>query len=84
MKSGSYVSSSAKEEVPKKNKKDEDSAKRFNGFVFPLEKERKRVEERWKEVVEKMNKERMATFTSSSSSADAQTRGATQEQEQER
>ena len=69
MKSGSYVSSSAKEEVPKKNKKDEDSAKRFNGFVFPLEKERKRVEERWKEVVEKMNKERMATFTSSSSSS---------------
>ena len=53
----------------KKNKKDEDSAKRFNGFVFPLEKERKRVEERWKEVVEKMNKERMATFTSSSSSS---------------
>ena len=42
MKSGSYVSSPAKEEVPKKNKKDEDSAKRFNGFVFPLEKERKR------------------------------------------
>ena len=71
MKSGSYVSSPAKEEVPKKNKKDEDSAKRFNGFVFPLEKERKRVEERWKEVVEKMKKERMATFTSSSSSADA-------------
>ena len=70
MKSGSYVSSPAKEEVPKKNKKDEDSAKRFNGFVFPLEKERKRVEERWKEVVEKMKKERMATFTSSSS-ADA-------------
>ena len=69
MKSGSYVSSSAKEEVPKKNKKDEDSAKRFNGFVFPLENERKRVEERWKEVVEKMNKERMATFTSSSSSS---------------
>ncbi len=69
MKSGSYVSSSAKEEVPKKNKKDEDSAKRFNGFVFPLEKERKRVEERWKEVVEKMKKERMATFTSSSSSS---------------
>ena len=69
MKSGSYVSSPAKEEVPKKNKKDEDSAKRFNGFVFPLEKERKRVEERWKEVVEKMNKERMATFTSSSSSS---------------
>ena len=64
MKSGSYVSSSAKT----KNK-DEDSAKRFNGFVFPLEKERKRVEERWKEVVEKMNKERMATFTSSSSSS---------------
>ena len=69
MKSGSYVSSPAKEEVPKKNKKDEDSAKRFNGFVFPLEKERKRVEERWKEVVEKMKKERMATFTSSSSSS---------------
>ena len=64
MKSGSYVSSSAKT----KNK-DEDSAKRFNGFVFPLEKERKRVEERWKEVVEKMKKERMATFTSSSSSS---------------
>ena len=75
MKSGSYVSSPAKEEVPKKNKKDEDSAKRFNGFVFPLEKERKRVEERWKEVVEKMKKERMATFTSSSSSsADARKR----------
>ena len=69
MKSGSYVSSPAKEEVPKKNKKDEDSAKRFNGFVFPLEKERKREEERWKEVVEKMKKERMATFTSSSSSS---------------
>jgi len=69
MKGGSYVSSPAKEEVPKKNKKDEDSAKRFNGFVFPLEKERKRVEERWKEVVEKMKKERMATFTSSSSSS---------------
>ena len=69
MKSGSYVSSPAKEEVPKKNKKDEDSVKRFNGFVFPLEKERKRVEERWKEVVEKMKKERMATFTSSSSSS---------------
>ena len=75
MKGGSYVSSPAKEEVPKKNKKDEDSAKRFNGFVFPLEKERKRVEERWKEVVEKMKKERMATFTSSSSSsADARKR----------
>jgi LysM repeat protein len=68
MKSGSSVSSPAKEEVPKKNKKDED-AKRFDGFVFPLEKERKRVEERWKEVVEKMKKERMATFTSSSSSS---------------
>ena len=74
MKSGSYVSSPAKEEVPKKNKKDEDSAKRFNGFVFPLEKERKRVEERWKEVVEKMKKERMATFTSSSSSSSADAR----------
>ena len=74
MKSGSYVSSPAKEEVPKKNKKDEDSAKRFNGFVFPLEKERKRVEERWKEVVEKMKKERMATFTSSSSSSSSDAR----------
>lgn len=74
MKSGSYVSSPAKEEVPKKNKKGEDSAKRFNGFVFPLEKERKRVEERWKEVVEKMKKERMATFTSSSSSSSSDAR----------
>ncbi|CAL6322382.1 unnamed protein product [Bathycoccus prasinos] len=69
MKSGSSVSSPAKTK-----KKDVDSAKRFNGFVFPLEKERKRVEERWKEVVEKMKKERMATFTSSSSSSSSDAR----------